>query len=83
VQRLRVCEVDLMGMENYWEQQRREAESRRTRMEISGLKNENELLRRKITTLENNSYDDHDLWNEINQIKRELAKLKQKQEATH
>jgi len=72
-----------MGMENYWEQQRREAESRRTRMEISGLKNENELLRRKITTLENNSYDDHDLWNEINQIKRELAKLKQKQEATH
>lgn len=83
MQRLRVCEVDLMGMENYWEQQRREAESRRTRMEISGLKNENELLRRKITTLENNSYDDHDLWNEINQIKRELAKLKQKQEATH
>ena len=76
-------------MEKYWERQRQEAERRSTRMDITGLKNENELLRRKIVTLENISYDDHDLWEEIRrlrgeiaEVRREIADLKQlKQEA--
>ena len=62
--------------ENFFEQQRAEAEKRRMQLDINTLKSENYGLRRRLGDLERNGeYDDSELWMRLEELERQFAEL--------
>ena len=62
--------------ENFFEQQRAEAEKRRVQLDINTLKMENYGLRQRLGDLERNGeYDDSELRERLTDLERQFAEL--------